>query len=80
MQEGFKFDFYFALAMIAIFGSAASLFLQIQEAGSEYEYLSSSMAPLVRSGHGSRDINEVLKLDAELDELEQQLETLDLAQ
>jgi len=66
-----KLDFHFTLAMIAIFGSAASLFLQIQEAGSEYEYLSSSMAPLVRSG------NEAIKLDAELDDLEHQLEMLD---
>ena len=75
-----KLDFHFTLAMIAIFGLAASLFLQIQEAGSEYEYLSSSMAPLVRSGHDPRDINEALKLNAELDELELQLETLDLSQ
>ena len=72
-----KLDFHFTLAIIAIFGSAASLFLQIQEAGSEYEYLSSSMAPLVRSGHNSRDINEAIKLDAELDDLEHQLEMLD---
>lgn len=75
-----KLDFYFTLAIIAIFGSAASLFLQIQEAGSEYEYLSSSMAPLVRSGHDSRDINEALNLNAELDDLERQLEMLDMNQ
>ena len=80
MQKGFKLDFYFVLAMVAIFGSTASLFLQIQEAGNEYEYLSSSMAPLVRSGHNSRDINEAIKLNAELDELEHQLEMLDLSQ
>lgn len=75
-----KLDFYFTLAIIAIFGTTASLFLQLQEAGSEYEYLSSSMAPLVRSGHNSRDINEAIKLNAELDELEHQLEMLDLSQ
>ena len=80
MQKGFKLDFYFVLAMVAIFGSTASLFLQIQEAGNEYEYLSSSMAPLVRSGHNSRDINEAIKLNAELDELESQLEMLDMNQ
>ncbi len=73
-----KPDFHFTLAIIAIFGLAASIFLQIQEAGSEYEYLSSSMAPLVRSGHNSRDINEAIKLNAELDDLEKELQMLDL--
>jgi len=73
-----KPDFYFTLAIIAIFGLTASIFLQIQEAGSEYEYLSSSMAPLVRSGHNSRDINEAIKLNAELDDLEKELQMLDL--
>ncbi len=75
-----KLDFHFTLAIIAIFGLAASLFLQMQEAGSEYEYLSGSMAPLVRSGQNSRDINEAIRLNAELDEFERQLEMLDLSQ
>ena len=73
-------DFYFALAMIAIFGTAASLFLQFEEAGYEYESLSSSMAPLVRKSNNAGNINETLRLNQELDELEQQLETLDLSQ
>lgn len=78
MQKGFKLDFYFVLAMVAIFGSAASLFLQLQEAGYEYEHLSSSMAPLVRTRNNSSDINEALKINAELDDLEKELRMLDL--
>ena len=76
----YKIDFYFVLAMGAIFGSAAGLFFQLQEAGSEYEHLSGSMSPLVRRGHDSRDINEALKFNAELDDLENQLEMLDPSQ
>ena len=76
----YKPDFNFTLALIAIFGLAASLFLQIQEAGFEYEHLSSSMSPLVRSGNDAGNINETLRLDQELDDLENQLEMLDPSQ
>lgn len=79
MQKGFKLDFYFVLALIAIIGSAASLHLQMNEAGYEYDSLSSSMSPLIRS-RGSAGINEVLRLERELDDLEHQLELLDLSQ
>lgn len=73
MQKGFKLDFYFVLAMIVIFGTTASLFLQLQEAGYEYESLNSSLAPLVRS-RNANNINEAIRLNQELDELELELE------
>lgn len=78
MEKGFKIDFYFTLALIAIVGSAVSLHLQMNEAGYEYESLSSSMAPLIRS-RGAAGINETLRLEQELDNLERQLEMLDPA-
>ena len=79
MEKGFKLDFYFVLALIAIVGSAVSLHLQMNEAGYEYDALSSSMSPLLRS-RGSAGINETLRLEQELDDLERQLEMLDLSQ
>ena len=79
-KTSIAFDFNFALALIALVGSAMSLYLQFQEAGFEYEYLNSSMSPLVRSRNDAANINETLRLNQELDELEQQLETLDLSQ
>ena len=80
MQKGFKLDFYFTLAMIAVFGLTADLFFQLQEASSEVDLLSSSMAPLVRNMSGAANINETLRLNQELDDLELQLEMLDLSQ
>jgi hypothetical protein len=80
MQKGFKLDFYFTLAMVAIFGSTAGIFFQLQEAGSEVDLLSSSMSPLVRNRNNASNINETLRLNQELDELEYQLEMLDLSQ
>ncbi|MEX2033035.1 MAG: hypothetical protein WD889_00545 [Candidatus Colwellbacteria bacterium] len=65
-----KPDFYFILALVAILGSALSLFLQFQEAGYEHESLSSSMAPLLRNHNNATGINEIMKLNQELDDLE----------
>ena len=73
-----KLDFYFALALIALFGSAASLTLEFQNAGYEYENLSGSLAPLVRTHNDASDINEALNIQAELDDLEQQLQIMEL--
>lgn len=73
-----KLDFYFILAIIAIFGSAASVFLQFQEASYEYELLSSSLASLVRNRSGVGNINETLRLNEELNALELELESLDV--
>lgn len=78
MQKGFTLDFYFTLAMIAIFGTTAALFLQFGEADYEYEYLNSSMSPLVRSRNDAGNINETLRLNQELNELELELEALDM--
>ena len=74
----FKFDIHFFLAIAAVFGLAGALSIQFLEAGSEYEYLSGSMAPLVRNSRGASDINEALKLNAEIDKLEKELRALDL--
>ena len=70
--------FHFILAIVAIFSSAAALFLQFQEAGYEYEILNSSLAPLVRNKSDAGNINETLRLNQELDELELELQTLDV--
>lgn len=75
-----KPDFHFTLAIIAIFGSAAGLSFQFDDARYEYENLSSSMAPLIRSNNKANNINAALKLQAELDDLEQQLQVLDSEQ
>ena len=72
-----KLDFYFTLALIVIFGSAMSLYLQFQEAGYEYEILNSSLAPLVRNKSDAGNINETLRLNQELDDLEKELQMLD---
>ena len=76
----YKLDFYFILAIIAIFSLAAALHIQLKEASSELGLLSSSMAPLVRNSRDAANINETLRLNQELDDLEYQLEILDLNQ
>ncbi len=74
-----KLDFYFALALIAIFGSAASLSLEFQNAGYEYDNLTSSLAaPLIRTSNTASEINSVANIQAELDNLGLELEKLDL--
>lgn len=71
-----KLDFHFVLAMIAIFGSAASLYFQLQDAGYEYETLTSSMAPVIRDSNNASDINATIQLNQELNDLEVRLEAL----
>lgn len=74
----YEIDFHFVLAMIAILGSAASLFLQFQDASFEHESLTSSMLPIIRNKNEAYNINETLLLNQELDKLEDELEALTL--
>lgn len=69
-------DFHFTLALIAIFGTVGSLYLQFNEANSEFEILNASAYSIFRS-QGS-DLRENLSLNQELDELEKSLDTLNL--
>ena len=67
-------DFNFALALIAIFGTAASLYLQFSQANVEFDTLNGSMYSIVRS-QGS-NMKENISLNQELDELEKSLDDL----
>lgn len=69
-------DFNFALAIIAILGTASSLYLQFNEAGSEFDALNASMYSVVRSQRN--DLRETTSLNQELDELEKSLDALNL--
>ena len=69
-------DFYFALALVAIFGIAGSLYLQFRDADIEFATLNGSLYPLVRS-HGAEE-RETVNLNEELDKLEKTLEALNL--
>ncbi len=69
-------DFHFALAIIAILGTAGSLALQFNEANSEFETLNASAYSIFRT-QGS-DLKENISLNQELDELEKSLDTLNL--
>lgn len=69
-------DFHFALALIAILGTTGSLYIQFNEANSEFETLNASAYSIFRS-QGS-DLREDLYLSQELDELEKSLDELNL--
>lgn len=71
---GKHIDFHFALALIAIFGTAGSLYLQFNEANTEFDILNASMYSIVRN-QGS-DLRESASLNQELDELEKSLDAL----
>jgi len=69
-------DFHFSLALIAILGTAGSLFLQFSEASNEFDTLNASMYSTVRNqGYNLRE-NTVL--ERELDEMEKSLDALNL--
>ena len=69
-------DFHFALALIAIFGTAGSLYLQFSEANSEFETLNASAYSIFRSQGDDFKIN--VSLNQELEELEKSLDSLNL--
>ncbi len=67
-------DFHFALALIAILGTAGSLYLQFNEANTEFDTLNASMYSMVKN-QGS-DLRESASLNYELNELEKSLDGL----
>lgn len=67
-------DFHFSLALVVIFGTAGSLYLQFNEANTELDTLNASTYSVVRSQ--KRDSMENASLNHELDELEKLLDTL----
>ena len=68
-------DFHFALALIAILGTAGSLYLQFGEANNEFDTLNASMYSVVRSE--GIDFRENASLAHELDKLENSLDDLE---
>lgn len=73
---GKHIDFHFVLALIAILGTAVSLYLQFNEANNEFDTLNASMYSVVQSRE--RDLRDDASLNHELDELEKSLDTLNL--
>ena len=67
-------DFYFALALIAILGTAGSLFLQFSEASNEFDTLNASMYSAVRNQ--GYNLRESTVFEQELDEMEKSLDLL----
>lgn len=65
-------DFHFALALIAIFGTAGSLYFQFNEANTEFGTLNASIYSIVRKQ--GIDFREDVFIDQELDELEKSLD------
>ena len=68
-------DFHFALALIAIFGTAGSLYLQFNEANIEFDILNASMYSMVQS-RKTLDGRESSVLNRELDKLKKSLDAL----
>ncbi len=74
-QIGELIDFHFALALIAIFGVAGSLYLQFGQANLEFDTLNSSIYSVV---HGwDSDTKENVSINYQLDQLEKEFEALD---
>ena len=69
-------DFHFALAIIAILGTAASLYLQFNEANIGFDILDASVYSVIQS-HGS-ELRESVSINQELDELGKSLDELNL--
>lgn len=70
-------DFHFALALIAIFGTAGSLYLQFDEANVEFEILNGSMSSIIRN-QKTIDNRESDVLNQQLDQIENELNSLNL--
>ena len=69
-------DFHFALALIAIFGTVASLYLQFSKANTEFDTLNASMYSVVKTQ--GNNLRENMSINHELDELEKSLDALNL--
>lgn len=70
-------DFYFALALIAILGTAGSLYLQFGEANVEFETLNGSMYSIIRN-QKTMDNRESDVLSQQLNQIENELNSLKL--
>ncbi|OGN01225.1 MAG: hypothetical protein A3I26_02080 [Candidatus Yanofskybacteria bacterium RIFCSPLOWO2_02_FULL_43_10] len=68
-------DFNFALAIIAILGTAGSLYLQFSEANTEFDTLNASMHTVIR-GQERGVLRENASINNELDELGKSLDML----
>ncbi len=71
-------DFHFALALVAILGTAGSLYLQFDNAGTEFDALNASVYSYSVVRIHERDLMENESLDQELDELGRLLDALNL--
>ncbi len=69
-------DFHLALALIAIVGTALSLYLQFNEANAEFDILNASTYSVVRNR--DNDLSENSAINKELDEIEKSLDELNL--
>ncbi len=69
-------DFHLALALIAILGTAGSLYLQFNEANAEFDILNASTYSVVRNR--DNDLSENSAINKELDEIEKSLDELNL--
>ncbi len=67
-------DFHLALALVAIAGTAVSLYLQFSMASAEFETLNASIYSVVRSQ--SREARDNASLSRELDEVGKSLDGL----
>lgn len=67
-------DFHFALALIAIFGTAGSLYLQFSAANTEFDTLNASIYSVVQNQR--IDLKENAYLDHELNKLGKSLDDL----
>lgn len=67
-------DFHFALAVIAIFGTAGFLSLQFNDANTEFDTLNASMYSVVKNQ--GNDLRANVSINYELDELEKSLDAL----
>ncbi len=69
-------DFHFALALVAIFGTTASLYLQFSQADLDFDTLTSSIYSVVHSR--DQDLRENISLNYQLDQLEKEFDQLDV--
>ena len=67
-------DFHFTLALIAVFGIAGFLGIQLNNANAEFDTLNASMYSVVRSQE--RDLRENGSFEQELNELGKSLDDL----
>lgn len=72
---GKHIDFHFVLALIAIFGTAGSLYLQFAQADVEFETLNGSMYAVVRN-QKTIDDREDAVLNRQIDQIENELDML----